>query len=538
MNSEIVRFYKAHLPIDEGKIRGDEVKTPCPFHSDSNPSFSVNVESGLFKCHTQGCIGNAGGNIYQFYQLIHKEDGMSLEQAKDEVTTEYKVVTSKPTPSEKAKPRPIADFPITEDQVEEAHQKLLGNAAVLKILHERFFWTLDTIKANQLGFASPRIWIPIREKNKLVNIRQYARNPKNGSKVISVAGFGEARIWPLGALEFKDVYIFEGEKDRILAAQLGLNAVTITGGAGTFELKWIPLFKGKNVVLCYDIDKPGIEGAKKIAKLLLNVAESVKNIELPITEPENGDFTDYITSGFSIQDFQYLVANTPQVTPPETREISDEVLDINVENAIKNEKFCRRLKSRVRTVSSRLPAIIPKGLIFSCNRAAHSKCVLCPHLATGEAKIAIDERSELILRYLSSGIKEDRNIHKDMFQPPCSQQHWTVTESTAQRSVEEVYVAPIVEDVNVAENMYQRFDEYKMYVIDKRLDLNSDYEIEFILYKHPDDREVTSIIYKAVPCQSTLNSFSLNENLIQKLKEFQCGEDTSTVVSDIPGSNE
>lgn len=475
--------------------------------------------------------------MYQFYQLIHKDDGMSFEQAKDEVVNEYKVTPSDKEP-EKAKSAPIRDFPITEAEVELAHRRLLENENVMGILKEEFLWTEESVKANQLGFASPRIWIPIREKNKLVNVRQYARNPKNGSKVISVPGFGSARIWPLGALEFKDIYLFEGEKDRILAAQLGLNAITITGGAGTFEVKWIPLFKGKNVVICYDIDNPGREGAKKVAKLILNISESVKIITLTLTEPDNADFTDYIKDGSTIQDFHDLVSNSPFVVPPETREISDEVTEMHTEDAIKTEKFCRRLKSRVRVVSSRLPAIIPKGLMFACNRAAKNKCVFCPHLGTGEAKVPIDERSELILRYLSSGTKEDKSIHRDVFQAPCSTQHWTVTESVSQRSVEEVYIAPIVDDVNVADNMYQRFDEYKMYVIDKRLDLNSDYEIEFVLYKHPNDREVTSIIYKASPCQSTLSSFALNDNLIEKLKEFQCEENTPKTEPDIQGPDE
>ena len=536
MSSEIIRFYKDHLPLDEDNIRGSEVKTTCPFHSDSNPSFSINVESGLYKCHTQGCDGSAGGNMYQFYQLIHKADGMSFEQAKDEVTSEYEVVPSeKAKEPEKAKAKPIANFPVTEAEVEAAHQILLACEKVMTVLKEECLWTEATIKANQLGLMHSRIWIPVREKNKLVNIRKYARNPKYGSKVISVPGFGQARLWPLGALEFKEIYIFEGEKDRILASQLGLNAVTVTSGAGTFEIKWIPLFKGKSVVICYDIDEPGREGAKKISKLLLHSVESVKIIELPLEEPKTADFTDYIKAGGTVQDFQELVSRAAPVLPPETREISDEVLDISTEDAIKKEKFCRRLKSRVRIVSSRLPAIIPKGLLFSCNRAAKNLCVFCPHQATGEAKVIIDEKTELILRYLSSGIKEDASIHKDIFKPPCGTQHWTVTESIAQRSVEEVYIAPIVDDVDVADNMYQRFDEYKMYVIDRRLDLNSDYEIEFVLYKHPQDREVTSIIYKASPCKSTLTSFALTESLISKLKEFQCEEHTPEVESNIQG---
>lgn len=538
MNSEILRFYKAHVPIDEEKACSDEVKTSCPFHSDNNPSFSINLDTGLFKCHTQGCAGNAGGNMYQFYQLIHKEDGMSAEQAKDEVLAEYKVGTSKPVAAEKAKAKPIANFPVSEEEVEAAHRCLLSKEGIMSILRDEFLWTDETIKENQLGFNDNRIWIPIRENRQLVNIRKYSRNPRNGSKVVSVSGFGSARLWPLEAMEHAEIYLFEGEKDRMLASQYGINAVTVTGGAGTFELKWIPLLRGKHLRICYDIDTAGREGAKKVANLVMNIAASVKIITLPLTEPANADFTDYMKSGKTIQDFHELVDNTPTKQPPETREISDDVIEVHTEDAIKKELFCRRLKTKVRVISSRLPAIIPKGLIFSCRRNAKEKCLFCPHTETGEATLALDERSEILLRYLSSGVRDDKMIHKDAFEPPCTlTKNYTVIESVSQRSVEQVDVAPIIDDLDITENMYQRFDEYKMYVIDKRLDVNSDYEIDFVLYKHPVDREVTSIIYKADPCQSSLNCFTLNADLITKLKEFQSEENTSETEPHIQGHN-
>lgn len=39
------------------------VSTTCPFHSDRNPSFSVNLESGLWICFA-GC---GSGDIFSFY---------------------------------------------------------------------------------------------------------------------------------------------------------------------------------------------------------------------------------------------------------------------------------------------------------------------------------------------------------------------------------------------------------------------------------------------------------------------------------------
>jgi DNA primase len=47
--------------------RGDEIVVSCPFHEDTNPSFSVNLKTGLFKCF--GC--GAQGDVFAFYQKRH-----------------------------------------------------------------------------------------------------------------------------------------------------------------------------------------------------------------------------------------------------------------------------------------------------------------------------------------------------------------------------------------------------------------------------------------------------------------------------------
>lgn len=51
----------------------------CPFHPDTRPgSFSVNLDSGAFRCFS---CGAAGGDIVAFYRLRYKTDFMtSLEE--------------------------------------------------------------------------------------------------------------------------------------------------------------------------------------------------------------------------------------------------------------------------------------------------------------------------------------------------------------------------------------------------------------------------------------------------------------------------
>lgn len=46
----------------------------CPFHHDTNPSFNINLNSGLFKCHSCGMSGN-------LTQFVAEMEGISRKEA-------------------------------------------------------------------------------------------------------------------------------------------------------------------------------------------------------------------------------------------------------------------------------------------------------------------------------------------------------------------------------------------------------------------------------------------------------------------------
>ena len=52
--------------IEKGKLKGDEYSGLCPFHEDTQPSFSANITNGLWKCQA-GC---GGGNVLTFHARI------------------------------------------------------------------------------------------------------------------------------------------------------------------------------------------------------------------------------------------------------------------------------------------------------------------------------------------------------------------------------------------------------------------------------------------------------------------------------------
>ena len=107
------------------------------------------------------------------------------------------------------------------------------------------------------------------------------------------------------------VYIVEGEKDVHSLEAIGLIATCNSGGAGKWDENFSKYFQNIPVVILPDNDDPGMEHAQKMAKSLLDIAKSIKVIELPGL-PEKGDVSDWLAAGNTKSDLQLLVKESPE----------------------------------------------------------------------------------------------------------------------------------------------------------------------------------------------------------------------------------
>ena len=95
------------------------------------------------------------------------------------------------------------------------------------------------------------------------------------------------------AMNYEDlIFLTEGEADCICALSHGLETVTVTGGAGTWKPEFTPHFQGRDVVICYDADVVGYNGAHKVAKELAQVAQRVRILIWPEEMLEPGAVED------------------------------------------------------------------------------------------------------------------------------------------------------------------------------------------------------------------------------------------------------
>jgi len=90
----------------------------------------------------------------------------------------------------------------------------------------------------------------------------------DGQKYLNPAGVG-AQLYGADLIpSHKNVFVCEGELDALRLRTLGYCAVTSTCGAMTFRREWVPLFRGKRVLVWMDSDEGGRRGAERATRLL------------------------------------------------------------------------------------------------------------------------------------------------------------------------------------------------------------------------------------------------------------------------------
>ncbi len=109
------------------------------------------------------------------------------------------------------------------------------------------------------------------------------------------------------------VWIVEGEKDAHAVAALGLVATTNPGGAGKWRDEYNEPLRGRSVVTIPDNDSPGQRHAIDIARSLLNIAKSVRIVQLPGLAPK-ADVSDWLAAGGTAEKLIGLADRTLPMT--------------------------------------------------------------------------------------------------------------------------------------------------------------------------------------------------------------------------------
>lgn len=495
---DFIKYYKEIVGLEISSESDKEMQACCPFHDDKVASLSINKKTGLWKCFGT-C--SEGGNVFQFHAKSYAKDGMTVPRARKDIEIRLGIYKTLPL-----------------ELIEKHHHQLLKNQSLLDFLINERGISQNTIDRFQLGCDEQRIFIPVLDEDGLlVNIRKYKPHAAEVKVISYKEGYGEGRVFPRENLKYNEILLVEGEMDCLLANELGYNAVTITTGAGGFKKDFAELFEDKVVHICYDIDKPGKDGAKKAAKILSKYSR-VKIIDLPITTPEHGDLTDYfILHKHTKQEFNALVKALPYYAKIKEAEIVDEkVYDVSLNTAANKEYYYKHVKMKVVVSGKDLaPYFAPCLLRLTCDQGMKT-CKWCKlGLAGGELDIEFSTYNNEILQLINcSEVQQKTLIRQKAGISKCTQFEIEVKKVI---NIEEMRVIPEIDYAAQDTDYVTR----QIYYLGYGIKTNRSYLLQGITVPDPQTQYATQIIQSANPTQSSIDQFKMTPELYDQLKIFQ-----------------
>lgn len=241
---DFTTFYRGLVP--DLKMNGKaEAIGRAPYREDKKPSFSVNLDTGLWYDHRT----SEGGNIYDLYMRVKAVD---FKTALGEIAAMQGIASCKIKAKEGARRIKVTyDFKDEND----------------KILFQE-------VRYEPKGFAQRR---PDGKGGWIWDL--------NGTRLV---------LYDLPKLkDAETVFIVEGPKDAEALKALGYVVTTNPQGAGKWKPEYSETLRDKEIFILPDNDAPGRNHAQNVARSLYSIARSVKIIELPGL-PEKGDVSDFI----------------------------------------------------------------------------------------------------------------------------------------------------------------------------------------------------------------------------------------------------
>ncbi len=519
------------------EVGDSQFRCKCCFHEDSKPSMAFNTETGQWNCYA-GC---GSGNAVDF---VKKHTDIEVKTSKEAVQylCNFAGIEFRDTGG-----RIVGQ--IDDNIWQKYHEDLLGNAVLLGEIREQRGLTLETVKKYKLGVRGKRVTIPIFDsKGVCRNVRYYAFPEKSDNKMLNHRDdtektYGQMRLYPIENMTKQRILLVEGEMDAILANQLGMNAITVTSGAGNFNKQWVPYFKDKKVYICYDVDAAGDKGARKVAQTLSGWPQWIKLVhlrEILGTDHKGADLTDFfLTYNHSIDEYRELLEQADKYGTSVTDERGRGIMEVDktkltpttVVKAAHSDMVGTAVEFRAMVAGkdSEMWAV-PNKLKCGCDKAASDKvCAICPLFYRQDEYVEM-ELSEV---YQGGGLLDlidiaDRTLKskiKHFAQVPeqCNNFRFTIEEFM---NVEELRVIPEVD--YSADDADFEFIRKVVYRVGKNLNTKSNaiYTMRGVTIPFPKTQAATVYVWDAEPAVDNIDQFEMTDEIHEDLKALQPDENT------------
>jgi hypothetical protein len=485
----------------------NEVKCICPFHADTSPSCSINIEKRVFKCQTASC-GKKGDFVTYLARVLNTTRVVVLA----DLSTRYTIETVKT---------------ISPDTVERYHKRIDRAGPLLKALRDRGVSKTD-IRKYRLGEVDGRITIPIKNgAGAFVNVRKYLPGAPGREKMRNARGHGKLRLFPVDQLSYDSVLLCGGEVKAIVAAaklnRHGIGAISTTGGESAWDIEFSRQFQGKTVYVCMDIDAAGKKASQEHCQRLSRVAGWVGKVELPL-DPDRyptGDINDYVaTENGSLK----ALINKCQEWLPSSRvpESVSDATKCSLEKATSARFAGKRVRvSAIVSAVQEAPYLVPKTVTVECAQEGRS-CMFCPAFAN-EEPFHIHPESAAVLEIVGAQKGTQREAIMSALGIPLACRTCDFVASEYYR-VEDARISPRLEITNRTSDRIMQ----PAICVSSKIELNESYHLEGRLHPHPKTQQATLLISSSEPTQDALSTYECGD-----LSKLDCFTPTAWTVEAI-----
>ena len=479
-------FKKYFKDVDNNEWNNEEVKVLCPFHNDTRPSASINTQKNLFHCW----VCNIGYNEEQF---VAKMNNIPVSEA-NKLLNRYDT----------------CDNWSYHEGLLWSDTRFLDSVKKLGISET----TISDLRLGIVKFSNSNkrlLGIPIFYNNILVDVRKYNLLKYDGiPKCCSNENAESGWIIPYDSFLNSDepCYLFEGEKDMMIAREQGINAYTMVSGAGATPNKnVIGSFKNKEIILCYDNDDAGKRGMVGMFKAIKDIAKEVKYVKIgDVVKEEKEDFYDFISKyNGDVFDFYALEQHHFNLD-----EIEDDT-KISIKDALASNKLRKNLKSVV-TVTSEFQDSYSVPTIVEFEKFDENENSKTETMYAGQKKTWYLENKNIqqMLELMEASAKtvEVKGKLKRFVDIPAKEPYIDIK----MKELKTVYKSTVVD--KDTDGSAQSIDLYSF----ERLDVGGQYVIDYRIYPHPTKHQkLVAICLNSIMVHDNRN-YQLDK---EKLKLFQ-----------------
>lgn len=498
--------------------RGSEIKAQCPFKhlhlagQDSNPSFTVNLDRGVYFCNSCG----SKGNVHTFYTIVKNMtkqdawlalgDALNLDRPIDEDS------------------RPGIDPGLPSKY----HRALMQSTAPIReFLKDRRGLTDETLVRFVIGWDGERVTIPVYDEyNELVNIRRYKWNSyEDNFKMTNFEdevgnSYGEVRIYGIENLmddTIDEIIVCEGEWDRLIAEQNGLHACTATAGANNFKYAWFKLFKRKKRInICYDNDEAGQRAASNVIENLKSSVK-LKKVLWPDAVDKKCDITDiFVKYKYTVEQFLELFKDIS---------LDDSVPIVQLANSSNAKYTGKRIKIPVLVAGKEnAPYIYPKAVKIACDigNEDNKMCGICLLATKKVVQLSFNASDSALLKLIGCTDEQQRGLLRAIagVNQKC---RCSTMDIQYYSNLETVHMIPKA-DANFGFSLRQEYVARSGHMIGNNLPTNKRYILSGYVHADPNTQKATYVFDEAIPEKGLLDELEVTPEIFEQLKVFQVAE--------------